>query len=254
MASPTGRRTARSSTCRRLLSPGRVVHRRLHTRAHRLSVPSVSLFDSSDWAGLMPRCVAAASTSDTHVRFVDGEGEVFTIRSRATRRPDAAVASCDVFACSLVPICAQEGLERCDTRDVATATRTRSAGPEDWIGSGRLRRDAGDRAGDPRGGESAIHRVLVGTSPRRDAPAATVGDSRAAEGHGRGPVRGGRSRGFDCDTRRDSPMDASHEPARTHPRACRCTAGVSEWLEGRARERRWCVLGKRFKNRDRSVS
>ena len=67
-------------------------------------VPSVSLFGNSDWAGLMPRCVAAASTSDSHVRFVDGEGEVFTIRSRRDpRRPDAAgriLRRVCVFACA----------------------------------------------------------------------------------------------------------------------------------------------------------
>ena len=124
----------------------------------RCAVPSVCLFGNSDWAGLLCRERGGRLHPQTTPRsFRRRRGEVFTIRSRArdavTNEPLATV---DVFACSLVPVCAhkKKDWERCDTRDVATDRGP----PRSWttsrirLGSGRLRRDAGDRAGDPGGG------------------------------------------------------------------------------------------------------
>jgi hypothetical protein len=137
-------------------------------------VPSVSLFGNSDWAGLMPRCVAGASASDGHVRFVDGEGDVFTIRSRRDpRRHDAAFASCDVFACSLVPICAhkKKDWERCDTRDVTTTeTRAPFMDPEgfgsapDGSGATRVTVPVTSEEANLRSIESSLERLLGATS------------------------------------------------------------------------------------------
>lgn len=78
-------------------------------------VPSVCLFGNSDWKSHLETCRRAAASTGGHVRFVQGEGDMFTIASRTT-----TATTVDVMACSLVPLCnhKKKDWERMDTRDV----------------------------------------------------------------------------------------------------------------------------------------
>ena len=107
-------------------------------------IPTVCLFGNSDWRGLWPRCDRAARQASERVgvprrvRFVAGEGDLFTLetlaRQQRKRQSDGGdndnggapvpVATVDALSCSLVPLCAhkKKDWERCDTRDLRDTT------------------------------------------------------------------------------------------------------------------------------------
>lgn len=95
-------------------------------------VPSVCLFGNSDWSGLLPEARAARKHLDdgtnAHVRFVEGEGDFWTVHTRAvdvsTGKP---TSTCDILSLSLVPVCGhrKKDWERCDTINIyETTSRT----------------------------------------------------------------------------------------------------------------------------------
>jgi Icc-related predicted phosphoesterase len=105
------------------------------------AVPSVCMFGNSDWAGLMPRCHAAAAPTGGHVRFVEGEGDFFTLRKRRSSADGdggGGGGEARAMACSLVPICAhkKKDWERCDTRTLAHTLARRPFMDPEGFGSG----------------------------------------------------------------------------------------------------------------------
>ena len=96
---------------------------------------------NSDWAGLMPRCHAAAAPTGGHVRFVEGEGDFFTLRKRRSSADGdggGGGGEARAVACSLVPICAHKKKDwaRCDTRTLAHTLARRPFMDPEGFGSG----------------------------------------------------------------------------------------------------------------------
>lgn len=112
-------------------------------------VPSVCLFGNSDWAGLLPVARGArkgrearglrndhekdhendrhANGVGAHVRFTQGDGDCFTVRTLAVDGENVPFGTCDILALSLVPISGhrKKDWERCDTKKLReTVSRT----------------------------------------------------------------------------------------------------------------------------------
>jgi hypothetical protein len=151
-------------------------------------LPTVCLFGNSDWGGLMPRCQAAARAageaagSPARVRFVEGDGDLFTVQTLA-RRDDhgdgdgfrgAPVAVVDVLSCSLVPLCAhkKKDWERIDTRDLdETMARAPYMDPEGFVstltGAVRRRLELTEESARDDSIEAALERLVSRWEERR---------------------------------------------------------------------------------------